>query len=290
MTHIGSGVWEGAATPNATQIAATLTFLGLFSRGTFLQAGADKVNGAITTAQRPVVFSDSLTGAASFQFGVPVAPGTLVSLFGANLSAADAVPSALPLPTSLAAVEVRLNDVPIPLLFAGLSQVNAQIPYALDPDTEYQLEIRRGITIAPPQPVVIAQARPGVFTVDQSGTGQGHIYRAFTDGTQRLADAANAAATGDVLVIYCNGLGLTNPAVTAGAAAPFSPLAVTANTVAVTIGSLNAAVAFAGLAPGFAGLYQINAVVPPGISPSAAASVVLTVAGQSSVSVTMGIR
>ncbi|MBL8241040.1 MAG: hypothetical protein JNM66_26700 [Bryobacterales bacterium] len=290
LTHIGGGVWEGTVTPGAVQAATTFTFLGLFSRGTFLQAGAEKVNGAIVAAQRPVVFNDSLTDAASFQFGVPVAPGTLVSLFGANLNAANALPSALPLPSRLDDVEVRLNDQPIPLLFAGPAQVNAQIPYALEPDVEYQLEIRRGTAIVTPQPVVIAQSRPGVFTVDQSGQGQGHIYRALPDGSQRLADASGAATAGEVLIIYCNGLGLTNPPATAGAGAPFSPLAITANPVTVTIGDRDATVLFAGLAPGFAGLYQINAQVPAGIAAGAAVPVVLTVAGQTSIPVTIGVR
>ena len=133
-----------------------------------------------------------------------------------------------------------------------------------------------------------------VFSIDAKGVlrrfaGNG-VLRALADGNQRLADAANAAGAGEVLVIYCNGLGLTNPAVTAGGAAPFSPLAVTANPVAVTIGGQLAAVAFAALAPGFTGLDQINAIVPAGIPPSGAAPVALIVAGQSSVSVTMGIR
>jgi uncharacterized protein (TIGR03437 family) len=280
LTHIGSGVWEATVTPNAVQNTATLTFLGLFSRGTFLQAGADKVNGAVTSAVRPFLFAESLTDAASFQFGVPVAPGTLVSVFGENLNPAGAVPSALPLPERLGELEVRLNDEKIPLLFAGPGQVNAQIPYNLVPDGEYQLEVRRGTAITTPQPVVIAQARPGVFTVDQSGQGQGHIYRALADGSQRLADSAGPTTAGDVLVIYCNGLGLTNPAV----------LAVTANPVTVAIGGKAAAVAFAGLAPGFTGLYQINVVVPGGVTPGSAVPVVITVAGQSSVPVTIAVQ
>lgn len=290
LNHIGAGVWEATVTPNAIQSPLTLTFLGIFSRGTFLQAGAEKLNGAIVTAQRPVVFSESLTDAASFQFGVPVAPGTLVSLFGANLNNNNAIPNSLPLPNKLNDVEVRLNDTPIPLLFAGPGQVNAQIPYSLAPDADYQLEIRRGSSITTPQSVVIAQARPGVFTVDQSGQGQGHIYRALPDGSQRLADAANPTAAGEVLVIYCNGLGATTPAVNAGEAAPFSPLAVTAAPVTVTIGNQNAPILFAGLAPGFTGLYQINAQVPAGITPGGAVQMVLTAAGQSSVPVTLGVR
>ncbi|HEU0122105.1 MAG TPA: hypothetical protein VFQ91_16365 [Bryobacteraceae bacterium] len=290
LAHIGGGVWESTVTPNAVQASSTLTFLGLFTRGTFLQAGAEKVNGAIVTAPRPVVFADSLTDAASFQFGAPVGPGTLVSLFGANLNESNAIPSALPLPQRLGDVEVRLNDEPIPLLFAGPGQVNAQIPYSLDADGEYQLEIRRGSALTTPQPVVIAQSRPGIFTVDQSGQGQGHIYRALPSGDQVLADSAHAAAAGEVLVIYCNGLGLTNPSVVAGDAAPVSPLAQTANPVTLTIGGMTASIAFSGLAPGFTGLYQVNAVVPAGISPGPQVPVTLTVAGQSSVPVNMGIR
>lgn len=290
LTHVGSGVWEGTATPSSLQASTTLTFLGLFSRGTFLQAGAEKVNGSVVSAQRPLVFADSLADAASFQFGVPVAPGTLVSLFGQNLSAANALPSALPLPATLGDVEVRLNDQPIPLLFAGPGQVNAQIPYTLLGDVEYQLEVRRGSSLTTPQPLVIAQARPGIFTVDLTGQGQGHIYRALSDGSQRLASAAEPATAGDVVVMYCNGLGRTNPTVTAGAAAPFSPLAVTSNPVTVSIGGREATVLFAGLAPGFTGLYQINAQIPGGITPGGAVPVVLTVAGQASVPVTMGIQ
>jgi uncharacterized protein (TIGR03437 family) len=290
LTHIGGGVWEATVTPNSTQDPVTLTYLALFTRGTFLAAGAEKVSGGIGNAVRPLVFADSLTDAASFQFGVPVAPGTLVSLFGSNLNPQNAIPTTLPLPSRLDDVEVRLNDVPIPLLFAGPGQVNAQIPYTLAADTEYQLEIRRGNAITTPQPVVIAQARPGVFTIDQSGQGQGHIYRALTDGSQRLASASDPAGAGDIVVIYCNGLGSTNPSVAAGAAAPASPLAVTANPVSVTVGGQPVTILFAGLAPGFTGLYQINAQLPAGISPGADVPMVITVAGQSSVPVTMGVR
>lgn len=290
LTHIGAGVWEGSVTPPSPLNALTLTYVALFNRGTSIQLGVDRVTGAVQTSQRPVVFNDSLTEAAHFQFGIPVAPGTLVSLFGSNLNAANDVPSALPLPSRLGDVEVRLNDQPIPLLFAGPGQINAQIPYTVAGDIEYQLEIRRGAAIVTPQPVVISQSRPGIFTVDQSGQGQGHIYRAMPDFSQILADPARAATAGEVLVIYCNGLGATNPAVLAGAAAPTNPLAVTANPVTLTIGGRPATIAFAGLAPGFTGLYQINAVVPTGIAPGPTVPVVITVAAQSSPPVTMAIR
>ena len=62
------------------------------------------------------------------------------------------------------------------------------------------------------------------------------------------------------------------------------------NPVTLTIGGVNAQVQFAGLAPFFTGLYQVNAVVPNGVQPGNAVPVVLNVAGQSSTPVTMAVQ
>jgi uncharacterized protein (TIGR03437 family) len=90
-------------------------------------------------------------------------------------------------------------------------------------------------------------------------------------------------------VIYCTGLGAVTPPVPAGVPAPASPLS-EATGVSVTIGGVAANASFAGLSPGFAGLYQINAVVPSGVTPGSQVPVVLSVAGQTSPPVTMAIR
>ena len=68
------------------------------------------------------------------------------------------------------------------------------------------------------------------------------------------------------------------------------PLSRTDNPVTVMIGGRPAAVSFSGLTPGYAGLYQINAVVPAGITPGDAVPVVISVAGQTSPPVTMAVR
>jgi len=62
------------------------------------------------------------------------------------------------------------------------------------------------------------------------------------------------------------------------------------NPVTVTIGGVDAAVLFAGLAPGFAGLYQLNVVVPGGVSAGDAVPVVVSVAGQASPPVTLAVQ
>jgi len=290
LTHTAGGVWEGTWTPPSTQTNVTITALALYARGTFLAAGADKISGSVGASVRPVVFNNSVTDAATFQFGAPLGPGTLVSFFGTNLSASAEAASSLPLPKKLSDVEVLVNDTPVPLLFAGPGQVNAQIPFEVLPDSEFQIELRRGSSLATPQTVIFSEARPGVFSLDQSGSGQGHIYIARANGTQDLAGAATPAAAGDVVIIYSNGLGRTNPPVAAGQPTPFTNLSPTLNPATVTIGGRNAPVLFAGLVPGFVSLYQINVVVPSGIAPTNSAPVVITVAGQQSTPSTMAVR
>ena len=77
-----------------------------------------------------------------------------------------------------------------------------------------------------------------------------------------LNSVANAAAKGSVIVVYASGLGAVNPAVTAGAVPPDSPLSTVAGSVGAFIGGEAAPVWFAGLAPGVPGLYQLNIQVP----------------------------
>jgi adhesin/invasin len=80
------------------------------------------------------------------------------------------------------------------------------------------------------------------------------------------------------------------PAVRTGEPAPVSPLSRATNAVTVTSSGRPAQVQFAGLTPGFVGLYQVNAVVPAGVTPSEVLPVVLTVAGQPSPPVTIAVQ
>ena len=105
-----------------------------------------------------------------------------------------------------------------------------------------------------------------------------------------MAEPGTPATVGETVVIYCTGLGAVTPAVQEGLAAPTTPLSRTVNTVGVTIGGQAAQVAFSGLTPGYAGLYQVNAVVPSGITTGEAVPVVLSVAGQTSPVATIAVR
>jgi adhesin/invasin len=196
--------------------------------------------------------------------------------------------TSFPLPQQLNGTQVLLGDTPLPILYTSTGQLNVQVPYTTPVDTQYQLTVQRGVTLSVPQSLAVAKAQPGIFTMNQQGTGQGIIMKS---DQVTLAQPGTPAGIGETIVIYCTGLGAVTPAVKEGAPVPMPPpLSPTVNPVTVTIGGKAAYVAFSGLTPGFAGLYQINAVVPTGITTGDAVPVVLSAAGQTSPAVTIAVR
>ncbi|OFV96445.1 MAG: hypothetical protein A3H28_01925 [Acidobacteria bacterium RIFCSPLOWO2_02_FULL_61_28] len=289
LNRLGEGRWSGTWQPrNATQGQLIVKVLAEIPAPK-IQGTAQVTGGLQANPNVPVVGQGAIVNAASFAPQAPVAPGSLVSIFGSKLSEGQGAAARLPLETQLAGTRVSIGGQPMPLLYAGDGQINAVVPYGLAVNTRYQVVVQRGSSYSVPEPITVAAAQPAVFTKDQSGKGQGLVFVSTPAGLV-LAEAASPARAGDAVVIYCSGLGEVNPPVAAGAAAPASPLSVTANPVSVTMGGREAQVLFAGLSPGFAGLYQVNAVVPPGISPGNETPVSLTVAGQTPPPVTMAVR
>src|ERR1035438_1745915 len=74
---------------------------------------------------QPVVTPGGVVNAASFQ--APVAPGSVISVFGQNLAGDTYQASSTPLPTMLGATSVTVSGVPVPLIYVGASQINAQL-------------------------------------------------------------------------------------------------------------------------------------------------------------------
>jgi uncharacterized protein (TIGR03437 family) len=203
----------------------------------------------------------------------------LISIYGQNLADTSGPGTGLPLPQQLNGTQVLLGAQLLPILYAGPSQLNVQVPYNVPVNTQYQLTVQHGDAYSVPQQLVLASAQPGIFTLNQQGSGQGSIVK--SDGFT-LAQPGTPANIGETVVIYCTGLGAVTPEVKEGAPPPGSPLSSTVNPVTVTIGGKPTAVSFSGLTPGDPGLYQINAVVPEGIVTGDAVPVVISVAGQTS--------
>ena len=105
-----------------------------------------------------------------------------------------------------------------------------------------------------------------------------------------VAGNGNSAKAGDTLEIFCTGLGDVSPRLVAGYPAPPSPLSYVIDAVTLTIGGVNVVPFFSGAAPGYSGLYQVNATIPAGIAPSQQSPLVLSQGGRAGVTVTVPIQ
>ena len=191
-----------------------------------------------------------------------VAPGGLVSIYGANMSASNVATSQMPLPTALGQSCLVANGILVPLLFVSNSQVNAQLPSRLNGNVTMALHTPGGISDN--YNFSVSNNAPSVFTSGSAGaqTGLATIVRA--DNNQ-LVTPTNPLHMNDTVVIYLTGLGATAPAVDDGMPAPSSPLAAAMLTPDVTLGGMSLGVQYAGLVPGYVGVYQINATIPFGV-------------------------
>lgn len=209
----------------------------------------------------PIPAVGAVTNGASFAAG-SITAGEIATIFGTNLTSASAInlsPS-LPLPTDFLGVSVKVNGTAAPLFAIdnvnGQQQINFQVPWNVANQATIQVEndgvLSAGIVV----PVVVAQ--PAVFSYSSGGK----TFGAILHSNFQPVDANHPAVIGETVLIYSNGLGAVKPEPVAGTAANGQA---TVATPSVTIGNLAAKVTFSGLAPGFAGLNQINAVIPAGV-------------------------
>jgi uncharacterized protein (TIGR03437 family) len=233
---------------------------------------------ATSTAQNlPQVPGNGVVNTANF-LGT-VAPGGLISIFGANLASAATAASS-PLPTLLGGACVTLNNTPLSLLATSPSQINAQLPPTLAAG-RYPLVVRSltGQAASSSVNVTVSKYAPAVF-VDGQGAA---LYHA--DGTRVNQD--HPGKRDEKLTLYATGLGVTTGGrVTVGTPAPASPLAVTAP-VSLYFGNpliKEAAIIvdWSGLLPGYIGVYQINCRIPGAHLNGDALPITLKIGGVSS--------
>lgn len=211
-----------------------------------------------TVTYPPLVTAQSTVNAASFTSGV--APGALVSIFGRLLATGDDRATSLPLPADLVGTTVTVNGQRLPLLFVSRNQINAQMPYDVTGAATLRIIAPGGATESP---ITISEPAPAIFsTTEQLGDRPAVIH---ANGT--LVTPASPAAPDETVIVFLTGLGRPNGGtLAAGQAAPSSPLLTVTGPVEGQFNSISMTPSFAGLAPGFAGLYQVNVQVPPALT------------------------
>jgi uncharacterized protein (TIGR03437 family) len=239
----------------------------------------------------PALFAGGIVNAASYAAGEPVAPGGIIALFGRNLAQGENHASQLPLEKTLGGATVNIGGIETPLYFSTEGQINAQVPFELAPNTRPHVVVRTARAggaqlLTLPETITVAAARPAIFAVNEQGFGQGAILNQnFSPNS-----AANPAAPRSVIQVFATGLGSTQPAVPSGQPAPASPLSHVAVAVEARIGDRPARVDFAGLAPNYVGLYQVNVEIPAEVQPGSAVPLVLYQGGVPSNTVTVAIQ
>jgi uncharacterized protein (TIGR03437 family) len=194
--------------------------------------------------------------AAGFSAGMPVAPGSLVALFGEFTGSETLAASSVPLSRRLGETEVLIGGAAVPLLYVSPTQINLQLSSRADTG-QAVLEVRVASKAVARGSLTVIPTAPGVF--------------AAVGPDARL----NSARCGQPLVIYASGQGDVSPAVADGAPAPAQPLAVTPLRPDVVIGYQRAQVTFSGLAPGWIGLWQLNVTVPANVPSGSGVPVVV---------------
>jgi len=181
--------------------------------------------------------SNAVVNAATYTAGI--APGGIMAIFGSGLSGAGQ------------ATSVDFDGTAVRLLYTSAFQINAEVPAGIAPGV-HTLRIQSAFGSAQ-QPVTVSAVAPEIFLVGYPPVG------ALVNQDNSLNGAAKPLERGQALVIYCTGL---------GAVTKSGQFSVASTPVTVVLNNTELPVSFAGLTPGYIGLYQVNVIIPPLTPPS----------------------
>ena len=192
--------------------------------------------------------------------GAPLAPGEFVSIYGSNLAAAT-MQAGAPYPMTLGGVTVTVNNIPAPIYLVSKGQISFLVPFAVTGSTA-NVVVKNSTGTSNTVTLPLATTAPGIYSVDLSGAGYGIVLHA----DYSLVSATSPATRGETVLVYLTGLGAVTPSVADGIAAPSTPplsmVNLTPQQLTVYLDGEPSTVQFAGLAPGYPGLYQINVTIP----------------------------
>ncbi len=240
------------------------------------------VNLTVSQIPKPVV--NGVVNAATYISG-GFSPGENIVLFGTGIGPADLVKGSLTssgsFSTNIGNTQVFFDAIPAPIIYASSGQTSVMVPYGIAGRTQTNVVVSYMGMQSGTIPYNVVQVSPGLYTLNQAGSGPGAILNQDFS----LNSSANPAAKGTVVQVYMTGEGVTQPASTDGGIAPINGTGLNkpVQMVTATVGGVAATVQYAGSAPGIVyGVMQVNVLIPAGAPSGAAVPIQVAVAGVNS--------
>ena len=197
----------------------------------------------------------------------PLAPGTLVVARGSGLATGTLSASGLPLPTSLGSTSLTANGQPVGLLHVAPDAITFLMPWATG--GAGKIKLKATVAGVDSNEITVRSAPTSVGYFSAAGDGIGAALATHADGSP--INDASPASRGEAIVVYASGLGMLSSSV-----AEYD-WARTANSTLTTgvgvqplVNGVQSTLLYAGAAPGFPGVYQVNFVIPQSTAPSSA--------------------
>jgi uncharacterized protein (TIGR03437 family) len=220
----------------------------------------------VLTPGPPVAYYQGVLDNALFEVGAPLAPGGIVALFGEQLGDIVTQAQSLPLGTSLGGATVLVNGIAAPIFYASPGQLNLQIPYETSPGpavVEVQRDNQTGNSVS----IAVQPAVPHLLPLGIGSYGIATLNNSVTFAIPTTPGIASrpAQAGVDTVVFYALGLGQTSPPAQDGqpsSVGQVPPAQVVIGQSVLPNTGIAVTPAYAGLTPGYVGLYQINVALP----------------------------
>jgi uncharacterized protein (TIGR03437 family) len=232
----------------------------------------------VTTGPLTPPFMGAVVDAAS-QIPASVAPGEILTVYGfgagpSNTAGFTLDPSGK-VATNLNGAQVLFDGRPAPMIYGSASQANVIVPYEISGQTATTISLQFGGVTSAAWTVPVAASAPGIFTLGSNGLGPAAVL----NQDNSVNSATNPAPRGSIIQIYATGEGETSPHGVTGSVIG-TDLKTPVLSVKVSIGGQDAVVQYAGSAgASVAGLFQVNAVIPPSVAPGAALPIAVSVGG-----------
>lgn len=204
----------------------------------------------------------SVVSASGFNSKAGIAPGTWMEIYGSNFAAATCGWQAADFnganaPASLGGVSVTVGGKNAFIDYVSARQVNAQAPDTIPIGANVPVVITNAGGASAPYSLATSAVAPALLAPPQApfqANGRQYAVAQLADGTF-TGVPSHPLKAGDVIAMYGIGFGLPGAGTVAQQATGLS-------NVSFALDQTAAQVLYAGLAPGFVGLYQFNIQAP----------------------------